>query len=118
MVLFVAFCFGNFFLSFGWIDVLTGNIPSMKATFRELDAFFDKVIEEHKTENSDDNHPNSLDFVDILLRLQKNDMIDFELAKDNLKAILVVSLSLSLTHTNPRLKFCIFIISGYVFGRN
>ncbi|KAE8124338.1 hypothetical protein FH972_019236 [Carpinus fangiana] len=46
MVLFVAFCFGDFFPSFGWIDVLTGNIPSMKANFRELDAFFDKVIEE------------------------------------------------------------------------
>ncbi|XP_059444316.1 cytochrome P450 71A1-like [Corylus avellana] len=90
MVLFVVFCFGDFFPTFGWIDVLTGNIPSMKATFRELDAFFEQVIEEHKTsENSDNDHLNSLDFVDILLRLQKNDKLDFELAKDSLKAILL-----------------------------
>jgi hypothetical protein len=29
MVLFVAFCFGDFFPSLGWIDVLTGIIPSL-----------------------------------------------------------------------------------------
>jgi len=78
MVLFVAFCFGDFFL--------------------------DQVIEEHETKKSDDYRPNKLDFVDILLRLQKNSMLDFELTKDNLKAILIVSLSLplslSLTHTH------------------
>jgi hypothetical protein len=79
-----------------WIDVLSGLIPSLKSTFREFDVFFDQVIEEHKTKKSDGDHLNSLDFVDILLRLQKNDMLDFELAKDNLKAIVMVSLSLSL----------------------
>jgi cytochrome P450 len=106
LVLFVAFCFGDFFPSLGWIDVLTGLIPSLKATSRELDAFFDQVIEEHETKKSDDHQPNKLDFVDILLRLQKNSMLDFELTKDNLKAIILVSLppflplSLSRTHTH------------------
>jgi hypothetical protein len=128
MVLLVAFCFGDFFSSLGWIDVLTGLIPSMKATSRELDVFLDQVIEEHMTKKSDGSHPNSLDFVDILLQLQKNDMPDFKLSKDNLKAILVVDLSLPLslslslslanTHTNPCLKFGVSIISGYVCGRN
>jgi cytochrome P450 len=106
MVLFVAFSFGDFFPSLGWIDVLTGLIPSLKAAFRELDAFFDQVIEEHETKKSDDHQPNKLDFVDILLRLQKNSMLDFELTKDNLKAILMVSLSpssLFLTHTQTHI---------------
>ncbi|XP_062168410.1 cytochrome P450 71A1-like [Alnus glutinosa] len=89
LVLFVAFCFGDFFPSLGWIDVLTGLIPSLKATSRELDAFFDQVIEEHETKKIDDHQPNKLDFVDILLRLQKNSMLDFELTKDNLKAIIL-----------------------------
>jgi hypothetical protein len=40
MKLFSTFCFGDFFPSLGWIDVLTGLIPSLKATFRELDVFF------------------------------------------------------------------------------
>jgi cytochrome P450 len=105
MVLFVAFSFGDFFPSFGWIDVLTGLIPSLKAISRELDALFDRVIEEHKTQNSDDDQPNKLDFVEILLRLQKNSMLDIELTKDNLKAIIMVSLSLyntSSTHTHTQ----------------
>ena len=97
-MLFVAFSFGDFFLSFGWIDVLTGLIPSLKAISRELDALFDRVIEEHKTQNSDDDQANKLDFVEILLRLQKNNMLDLELTKDNLKAILMVSISLAITH--------------------
>jgi hypothetical protein len=103
MVLFVAFSFGDFFPSFGWIDVLTGLILSLKAISRELDALFDRVIEEHKTQNSDDDQLNKLDFVEILLRLQKNSMLDIELTKDNLKAIIMVSLSLyntSSTHTH------------------
>jgi hypothetical protein len=58
--------FWRFFLSFG-IDVLMGLIPSVKATFRELDAFFNQVIEEHETKKSDDHQPNKLHFVDILL---------------------------------------------------
>ena len=102
MVLLVAFCFGDFFPSLGWVDVLTGLIPSLKSTFRELDVFFNQVIEEHKTKKSEGDHPNSLDFVNILLQLQKNDMLDFELAKDNLKAIVVVYLSLCLTHKHTQ----------------
>ncbi|XP_059444313.1 cytochrome P450 71A1-like [Corylus avellana] len=89
MVLLAAFCFGDFFPLLGWIDFLTGLIPSLKATFRELDTFCDQVIEEHKTEKSDDKQHKRHDFVDILLRLQKNGMLDFKLTKDNLKAILV-----------------------------
>jgi hypothetical protein len=75
----------------------------LKAISRELDALFDRVIEEHKTQNSDDDQPNKLDFVEILLRLQKNSMLDVELTKDNLKAIIMVSLSLyntSSTHAH------------------
>jgi hypothetical protein len=95
MVLFVAFCFGDFFPSLGWIDVLTRIIP--KSTIGGLDVIFDQVIGEHEIEKIDDDQPNRLDFVHILLRLQKNSMLDFEFTKDNLKAILLVSLSLSLS---------------------
>ena len=110
MLLLGLFCFGDFFPFLGWIDVLTGFIPRLKATFRELDIFFDQVIEEHMTKRCDVDQPNRLDYVDILLRLQKNGMLDFDFTKDNLKAILMVSFSLSLSnthiqlHTNPCLK--------------
>ena len=74
-----------------------GFKPSLKSTCGELDAFLDQVVEEHKTMKREYEHPNRKDFVDILLQLQKNGMLDFELSHDNLKAILLVSLSLSLS---------------------
>ena len=89
MLIFTAFCFGDFFPSLGWVDVLTGVIPNMKALFKELDAFFDQVVEEHKTMKSEDGQANKRDFVAILLKLQKDGMLDFELTQDDLKAILL-----------------------------
>jgi hypothetical protein len=127
-----AFCFGDFFPFLGWIDVLTGFIPSLKATFRELDVLFDQMVEEHKTIKTKDDEPNRKDLVDILLTLQEKGMHDVELTQANLKAILLVSLSLSLslslshththTHTHTQNHFqsliCVSIISGHVCGRN
>ncbi|KAB1217262.1 Cytochrome P450 71A1 [Morella rubra] len=89
MLIFTAFCLGDFFPSLGWVDVLTGVIPNMKALFKELDAFFDQVVEEHKTMKSEDGQANRRDFVGILLKLQKDGMLDFELTQDDLKAILL-----------------------------
>jgi hypothetical protein len=81
-----------------------GFIPSLKVTFRELDALFDQMVKEHKTNKTDDDEPNRKDLVDILLKLQKIGMLDIELTQDNLKAIRLVSLSLflslSLSHTH------------------
>ncbi|KAK7851401.1 psoralen synthase [Quercus suber] len=62
MELFTAFCLGDFFPFLKWIDVLTGIVPSMKATFRELDAFFDEVMEEHKMTKSNEENPSNKDF--------------------------------------------------------
>uniref|UniRef100_A0A7N2MNZ4 Cytochrome P450 n=1 Tax=Quercus lobata TaxID=97700 RepID=A0A7N2MNZ4_QUELO len=93
-------CTDLVFAPYSWIDILTGKIASLKSTFGELDAFLNQVVEEHKSMKSDDEHPKDRDFVDILLHLQKNGMLDFELTHDNLKAILLVSFSHSLTQTH------------------
>ncbi|XP_031266080.1 cytochrome P450 71A1-like [Pistacia vera] len=90
MVQLEASAFGDIFLCLAWMDVLTGLIGRLKATFTELDAFLDQVIEEHRTSNSYDTQYDRQDFVDILLQLQKDgDHLEIELLKDNLKAILV-----------------------------
>ena len=99
MVLLAAFSWEDYFPFLGWIDILMGFKPSLKSTCGELDAFLDQVVEEHKTMKREYEHPNRKDFVDILLQLQKNGMLDFELSHDNLKAILLVSLSLSHSDT-------------------
>ena len=111
MVLLATFCWEDFSPFLGWIDILTGFKPSLKSTCGELDAFLDQVVEEHKTMKKDDEeHPNKKDFVDILLQLQKNGMLDFELSHDNLKAILLVSLSLSQTLYSYNFMFLKLII--------
>ncbi|KAL5748207.1 hypothetical protein ACOSQ2_025504 [Xanthoceras sorbifolium] len=48
MVPFTTFYFGDMFPCLGWIDVLTGHIGHLNATFRALYAFFDQVIEKHR----------------------------------------------------------------------
>ncbi|GMN21693.1 hypothetical protein TIFTF001_048916 [Ficus carica] len=93
MVYMTAFHVGDFFPSLRWVDNLTGRIGRLKLLFRELDSFFDEVVQEHKTwlEGGGDQIGSSSvkDFVDILLGVQKNDMLNFELTQDNMKAILL-----------------------------
>ncbi|XP_042948682.1 phenylacetaldehyde oxime monooxygenase CYP71AN24-like [Carya illinoinensis] len=74
MVLLTSFSARDFFPSLGWIDVLTGLIPSLKAIVREIDPLLDQVIEEHRKVRVDDHgQPNKKDFVDTLVQLQEEE---------------------------------------------
>ncbi|KAK4264416.1 hypothetical protein QN277_025595 [Acacia crassicarpa] len=87
-----AFSFGDFFPSLRWMDFVTGLIPKLNATFRELDAFFDEVLAQHKSarSNEDEDHKSEKkDFVDILHQLQQNHRFDFDLTQVDLKAMIV-----------------------------
>ncbi|KAM5571884.1 hypothetical protein ABKV19_012120 [Rosa sericea] len=87
MVQLTTFSFGDIFPCLRWIDNLRGFIASLKATSAKLDGFFDQLIEEHKTTKAE-GMPKTSDFVDILVKLGKDDMLNLELTQDNLKAIL------------------------------
>ncbi|KAI9108936.1 hypothetical protein K1719_020241 [Acacia pycnantha] len=87
-----AFSFGDFFPSLRWMDFVTGLIPKLNATFRELDAFFDEVLAQHKSARSnevEDHKSEKTDFVDILHQLQQNHRFDFDLTQVDLKAMIV-----------------------------
>ncbi|XP_062113410.1 phenylacetaldehyde oxime monooxygenase CYP71AN24-like [Humulus lupulus] len=86
---FMAFSVQDFFPTkyARWIDVVRGLIGRLKSNFRELDTFYDQVVEEHKAGlKSSDGGSHSKDFLDILLALQKD---DFDLTQDSMKAILM-----------------------------
>ncbi|KAK8703097.1 hypothetical protein V6N13_021427 [Hibiscus sabdariffa] len=51
-VLLTSFCVGDMFPYLRWLDNLTGLIPNLKALSRELDAYFDQIIEEHEASRS------------------------------------------------------------------
>ncbi|CAK9327172.1 unnamed protein product [Citrullus colocynthis] len=91
LVLLAAFCVGDFFPAFGWVDVVRGFIRELKTTFRILDGFFNKVIEEHRTKMNVGKSDEGKDFVDIMLQLQQDDMFDYlDFSLDRLKAILLL----------------------------
>jgi cytochrome P450 len=84
---FTHFSFGDLFPYLAWMDILTGLIARLTATHRGLESVFDSVIQQHK---SDATSSGNNDFVDILVRLQKDGMLDnHQLTADNLKAILM-----------------------------
>ncbi|XP_022738025.1 cytochrome P450 71A1-like [Durio zibethinus] len=89
MGLLMSFCIGDMFPYLRWLDVPTGFIPSVKAVNREIDAFFDQIIEKHRALKSHDEVPNRKDFVSIILQLQEDGMLEMDLTQDNLKAIIL-----------------------------
>lgn len=89
MVQISDFSIGDLFPSLGWVDVLTGQIKKFKATFEEMDDFFDQIIVGHRMSRRD---PNKKDFLDILLQLQADGLSEFDLTESDLKAILMVFL--------------------------
>ncbi|KAK4264413.1 hypothetical protein QN277_025592 [Acacia crassicarpa] len=73
------------------MDVVTGLIPKLNATFREIDAFLDEVLVQHKSarRNEDEDHKSEKkDFIDILHQLQQDDRLDFEFTQADLKAMI------------------------------
>ncbi|PIA38454.1 hypothetical protein AQUCO_02800280v1 [Aquilegia coerulea] len=50
-----AFCFGDLCPGLGWMDSLTGFIGSLKKVSKELDNFFDQIIDEHLIPNKNNN---------------------------------------------------------------
>ncbi|GMY05358.1 cytochrome p450 71a1, partial [Fagus crenata] len=72
-------------------DALTGVTLRLKRTYKEIDAFFELVIKEHKNKmlTTLGGQSNKKNFVEILLQLQEDGMLDFDLNQDSIKAILL-----------------------------
>ncbi|KAK1565640.1 hypothetical protein Q3G72_031548 [Acer saccharum] len=84
-----AFCFEDMFPFFGWMDHLTGLAAKLTSTSKALHSFLDQVIEEHQISKRGDDISDKKDFVDLLLHLQKEDELDIDLTRENIKAILL-----------------------------
>ncbi|KAL2321746.1 hypothetical protein Fmac_026125 [Flemingia macrophylla] len=91
MIYVAAFTVRDFFPWLWWVDVLTGKIQKYKATFKAMDALFDEVIAEHLTVQKEGEQSKRKDFLDILLQLQEDNNLNFELTKTDIKALLTVS---------------------------
>ncbi|XP_057527276.1 cytochrome P450 71A1-like [Amaranthus tricolor] len=83
--LFAGFFFADHFPSLGWVDKITGQYSRLEKTFKKMDEFYEKVIEDHL--NKPKSHQE--DIIDILLRLKNEGSFAFELTMEHIKATLM-----------------------------
>ncbi|KAK4356807.1 hypothetical protein RND71_022417 [Anisodus tanguticus] len=82
-----GFFFSDYFSLFGWLDKFFGNISKLEKNFKDLDEFYEQLIEQHLNPN----RPKSMegDIIDLLLQLRKEQSTPIDLTLDNIKAILM-----------------------------
>ncbi|KAI3759206.1 hypothetical protein L6452_06831 [Arctium lappa] len=73
----------------GLIDKLMGKMDLLEKCFRDLDSFYQELIDEHLDPQNSKPHEEDQDIIDILIQLKKDQ--SFELTSDHLKAILAVT---------------------------
>lgn len=82
----------DYFPGIDWINRLNGVDRKLDKVFRDLDGFFDKIIEEHL----DPMRPESdvEDLIDVLIRIQNDPCQTITLTNKHIKAVLIVSCNL------------------------
>ncbi|XP_073026210.1 cytochrome P450 83B1-like [Primulina eburnea] len=83
----IAFSFGDFFPLLGWIDKLTGMISRLDKNLRDLDKFFQELIEDHL----DPNRPEAMkgDILDLMIKLKQDRAAAIPIEWENIKGILM-----------------------------
>ncbi|MCD7472199.1 hypothetical protein HAX54_013207 [Datura stramonium] len=73
--------------SFSWIDKITGWTYRLEKIFKDLDEFYEEIIEQHHNPN----RPKSMegDIVDLLLQLQKEQSTPIDLTLEDIKGLLM-----------------------------
>ncbi|KAF8030422.1 hypothetical protein BT93_E2762 [Corymbia citriodora subsp. variegata] len=81
-----GFCVADLFPQIAWFNRLNGFKAKVEKNFRELDKVYDEVIEEHR----DPKRPKTdhEDFVDVLLRLQRDPNQISALTGEQIKGVL------------------------------
>ncbi|KAM0066715.1 putative cytochrome P450 [Helianthus debilis subsp. tardiflorus] len=84
-VMFAKFFYRDYFPLMGWLDKLNGSIARLEKTFKDMDEFYQEVIDEHLNQKQ----PNKMqdDMVDILLKLKQD--YGNDLTFDHVKGVLM-----------------------------
>ncbi|KAK6775378.1 hypothetical protein RDI58_026379 [Solanum bulbocastanum] len=82
-----SFFVSDFFPSLSWIDKLTGLTDKLEKNFKDLDDFYEELIEQHHNPN----RPKSMegDIIDLLLQLKKEQLTPTDLSLEDIKGILM-----------------------------
>ncbi|CAA6654611.1 unnamed protein product [Spirodela intermedia] len=83
--LLAGFSPSDLFPSMGWLNIVTGLHARLQKAFHFFDNLFEEQIEAHLRRDNDDEK----DFMSVLLRLQKDTSLGFNLTREQIKSILV-----------------------------
>ncbi|KAG6528705.1 cytochrome P450 71A1-like [Zingiber officinale] len=84
-VLLTKIYLGDYLPWLGWVDWLLGNVERVKKNQKRWDDLLDQVIKEHAERVSSDDEK---DFVDVLISLQKDPVLESILTPEVIKALL------------------------------
>lgn len=86
-----GFFWADYFPMLAWIDKVTGMVSRLEKCFENLDTFYQELIDEHLSSN----RPQSMegDILDILIKLKEGNASSVDISWDDIKAILMVSIS-------------------------
>ncbi|GAB2223694.1 hypothetical protein Droror1_Dr00004433 [Drosera rotundifolia] len=87
--LFIEVNIADVFPSLGWINKFNGVDLKVERCFKELDMFYNQVIEDHRDPSRRELDHDRKDFMDILLDIQRDLNQAIALADDHFKGILM-----------------------------
>ncbi|KAG6395450.1 hypothetical protein SASPL_146095 [Salvia splendens] len=89
-----AFYVSDYFPAFGWVDRLTGMLTKLEVTCRDMDTFYQELIDEHLGRRREETAAEGGDILDLLIDLkleQKINSVDF--GWDHVKAMLLLAVA-------------------------
>ncbi|KAF5782488.1 putative cytochrome P450 [Helianthus annuus] len=86
--MFATFFYRDRFPLVGWLlDVLNGSMARLEKNFKDMDEFYQELIDEHVNRTEPNNKQE--DMVDILLKIKQDSDCSFELTYDHIKAVIM-----------------------------
>lgn len=101
-------CIGDYIPWLDWLGKVNGFYSKAEKVAKQLDEFFEEVIEEHISGDRTNGHGvenEQSDFVDVLLSLQKTNAMGFPIDRISIKALILVSNNIIHLVNDFRIKF-------------
>ncbi|KAL8479158.1 hypothetical protein ACS0TY_026133 [Phlomoides rotata] len=87
--LMATFFVSDFFPAFGWVDKIAGLINRLDVTCKNLDSFYQELIDEHVDPNRVKKVGEEEDFLDMLIQIKEDEACSIHLSWDRIKALLM-----------------------------
>ncbi|KAI7728374.1 hypothetical protein M8C21_005693 [Ambrosia artemisiifolia] len=85
--MFANLFYRDYFPLMGWLDILNGSMARLEKNFKDMDVFYQELIDEH--ENQNEANKTQQDMVDILLKIKQDSNCSVELTYDHIKAVIM-----------------------------